>query len=255
MGAMMECVECGRTYNLSVSVTCPECGHDPYAEPEPDDDDEDDGGAAALAMPDGGVFVTRHAATRYDERSPATAVAPETAWRRGSRRGDLEREMGCDEVRFHHHSSTLLLRNGSAVITVLDASEHESFDLPGDELAHGEPRVDGGTSWTDLNARQRDVLLAIAVLDEKPCRRDLARHIENGDFDNTDERTVGNAVAALEDDGLVEPYRPLLNQRRKPLQLTADGERVLGEHVHEVESLGHTLGFQMSVRIGGEVDG
>lgn len=69
-------------------------------------------------------LVTAHAAQRWDERTPAAAVAPETAWRHGQRIRAAERPTGMDECRLHHPTRTLLLRQGLRIVTVLSSAEY-----------------------------------------------------------------------------------------------------------------------------------
>lgn len=67
--------------------------------------------------------VTQHAATRWDQRSPADAVAPETAWTIAQRVAGPERQMGGDECRVHHATRTVLLRCNNCIVTVLTERE------------------------------------------------------------------------------------------------------------------------------------
>lgn len=78
-----------------------------------------DTGSTASTTP----LVTDHADTRWDERTGADSVAPETAWRHGQRIRAAERPTGTDECRLHHPTRTLLLRQGHRIVTVLSATE------------------------------------------------------------------------------------------------------------------------------------
>lgn len=71
----------------------------------------------------GTPIVTGHAAERWDERTPADSVAPEAAWRHGQRIRAAERPTRSDECRLHHPTRTLLLRQGSRIVTVLLSAE------------------------------------------------------------------------------------------------------------------------------------
>lgn len=79
-------------------------------------------GAASPGLP-ATPLVTGHAAERWDERTPADAVAPETAWRHSQRERSVERRFGADECRLHHPTRTLLLRVGNSIVTVLSPAE------------------------------------------------------------------------------------------------------------------------------------
>jgi|GEM_PF-1674436 len=67
--------------------------------------------------------VTEHAANRWDTRTDPASVAPETAWAHAQRVRAAERPTGTDEVRFHAPSGALLLRCGTSIVTVLDATD------------------------------------------------------------------------------------------------------------------------------------
>jgi len=75
---------------------------------------------------DGGVFVSKHAADRWDERTPPDSVAPETAWRCSERRADLTLDTGLDEVRLHRETHVLLGRNGAVIVTALPMDDYIS---------------------------------------------------------------------------------------------------------------------------------
>jgi hypothetical protein len=71
--------------------------------------------------------VSRHAATRWDERTPVDSVAPETAWRDARAEsavdaavnGTIEAYADCDEARYHEPTGTALLRKDAVIVTVL----------------------------------------------------------------------------------------------------------------------------------------
>jgi hypothetical protein len=67
--------------------------------------------------------ITQHAATRWDARTPADSVAPETAWTLGQHVAGPERPTGTDECRVHHATRTVLLRCNNCIVTVLSERE------------------------------------------------------------------------------------------------------------------------------------
>ncbi|QLH81015.1 hypothetical protein [Halosimplex pelagicum] len=79
----------------------------------------------ATAADTGTPPVTEHAADRWDARTDPASVAPETAWRHAQRVRAAERPTGTDEVRFHAPSGALLLRCGTSIVTVLDATDDD----------------------------------------------------------------------------------------------------------------------------------
>ncbi|WP_135302614.1 hypothetical protein [Haloarcula amylovorans] len=62
-------------------------------------------------------FVTAHAADRWDERTAPDSVAPETAWAH-AQRIDAGGPFRSVDVRLHHGSETLLLREHGAITSV-----------------------------------------------------------------------------------------------------------------------------------------
>jgi len=68
-------------------------------------------------------YVTQHAAQRWDERSPASSVAPETAWKTGQRTTGVAKRHGTDECRVHEPTQTVLLRRNYRIVTVLSVRE------------------------------------------------------------------------------------------------------------------------------------
>jgi DNA-binding PadR family transcriptional regulator len=75
---------------------------------------------------DGGVFVSEHAADRWDERTPPDSVAPETAWEHSERRTDLRGPSDFAEVRYHRATGVVLGRCGATIVTVLPPQDTTS---------------------------------------------------------------------------------------------------------------------------------
>lgn len=73
--------------------------------------------------------VTYHAGDRWDQRTDPDSVAPETAWTHGQRITVGSQPIRADEVRLHHSSETLLLRQASMITTVysLDELTNETY--------------------------------------------------------------------------------------------------------------------------------
>jgi hypothetical protein len=119
---LVDCSNCGRTWNLAVSDQCPVCGEDPD-EPRPD------GGTGPAVLADGGVVCSDHLAMRWDERTDPDAVAPETAWEEASRLRDAEILTGADECRYHRDTGTILLRNKHTLVTAMLPYLDERLEL------------------------------------------------------------------------------------------------------------------------------
>lgn len=94
----------------------PDCDPDAFQKPAEAVDDTFD-------LP----VVTEHAAQRWDERTPADSVAPETAWKQAepddvldsSIAAYIETHSECAEARYHSPTGTALLRVGFRIVTVL----------------------------------------------------------------------------------------------------------------------------------------
>jgi len=133
------CSECGRRYDPFVTRHCPVCSTGRGG------DRDDDPPAPGALTTDGGVGLSDHAVFRWDERTPADSVAPETAWAHGQRITDLERVTGADECRYHRPTETVLLRRDRTIVTVLlvhaDPALANALDDAG---AGGQARADGG---------------------------------------------------------------------------------------------------------------
>ena len=61
--------------------------------------------------------VTWHAGDRWDDRTDADSVAPETAWAHGQRI-DAGGPLRNVDVRLHRDSGTLLLRKGGVIVSI-----------------------------------------------------------------------------------------------------------------------------------------
>ena len=70
--------------------------------------------------------VTEHAGDRWDQRTDCGSVAPETAWGHGQRIAVGSQPIRADEVRLHHDSRALLLREGGMIMTVYTLDELSS---------------------------------------------------------------------------------------------------------------------------------
>lgn len=71
-------------------------------------------------VPDGGWYVSEHAAERWDERTAPDSVAPETAWMSSERRTDIEGTHGFDEARLHRPTGVVLGRCRAAIVTCFE---------------------------------------------------------------------------------------------------------------------------------------
>lgn len=78
---------------------------------------------ATGVLPDGSPIaesphITAHAADRWDERTAADAVSPETAWHDATRLPDLASDQH-DELRVHEPQAVVLARRDAAIVTIL----------------------------------------------------------------------------------------------------------------------------------------
>lgn len=80
---------------------------------------------SATATADPSPWVTRHAASRWDDRTPAGSVAPETAWRHAQRVDARPPLQSFDEVRVHQAAGAVLLRRNYHIETVYDLDDLE----------------------------------------------------------------------------------------------------------------------------------
>ncbi|NHN40502.1 hypothetical protein G9C85_02470 [Halorubellus sp. JP-L1] len=82
--------------------------------------------------------VTKHAADRWDQRTPPDSVSPEAAWTEGCEmRLESRTEFrSIDEARYHQPTETVLLRYTSVIRTVLAASGPESTRIVRDAVAN-----------------------------------------------------------------------------------------------------------------------
>lgn len=78
---------------------------------------------------DGDVVCSDHLAMRWDERTPADSVAPETAWEQAVRIRDAELVTGADECRYHEPTGTILLRNDHTLVTAMLPYLDERLEL------------------------------------------------------------------------------------------------------------------------------
>lgn len=88
----------------------------------------------SIDVEDHEIVVSRHAAIRWDQRTSADSVAPETAWceaRPLSVAQLLRRGNDIDEVRYHDPTGTILLRGFATIVTVLDRDDKRSPELWG----------------------------------------------------------------------------------------------------------------------------
>lgn len=120
---LVDCSNCGRTWNLAVDDQCPVC------EEDPDDEGPGGGGPPGVLLADGGVVCSDHLAMRWDERTSADSVAPETAWEQATRIRDAELLTGADECRYHQATGTILLRNNHTLVTAMLPYLDERLEL------------------------------------------------------------------------------------------------------------------------------
>lgn len=66
------------------------------------------------------ICVTDHAAERWHERTESPGIGPIVAWNESERR-DIS-ELSGDEIRYHRATETLLVRKGTALVTVIDVN-------------------------------------------------------------------------------------------------------------------------------------
>lgn len=108
------------------------------------------------------------------------------------------------------------------------------------------PIADGGTEWPDLNAFQRDVLLAIADLgDGCPYGRQIKARLDEEFGDPVVESRLYQALNALDDLGLIEKRHGTIDARTKYYSLTEDAHRLLEAHTQRCASV---VGFDVQRR-------
>lgn len=91
--------------------------------------------------------------------------------------------------------------------------------------------ADGGTTWSDLNAFQRDVLLAIAALDDdQPYGRQIKGRLDEEFGEPVVESRLYQALNALAELGLVRKRHGTTDARTKCYSLTDDACRLLEAH-------------------------
>lgn len=115
-------------------------------------------------------------------------------------------------------------------------------------LADSPPPVfaDGGTNWRDLNAFQRDVLLAIADLGEgQPYGRQIKRRLEEEFGEPVVESRLYQALNGLVDLDLVRKRHGTIDARTKYYSLTEDARRLLEAHTQRCASV---VGFDVQRR-------
>lgn len=71
---------------------------------------------------DGPVYVSKHAADRWDERADADSCSPEAAWHEATRLPDRACGEQADELRVHEQQAVVLVRADDTIVTV-DALE------------------------------------------------------------------------------------------------------------------------------------
>lgn len=76
------------------------------------------------------VVVSDHAADRWDQRTPPTSVAPETAWTEALPVGSTPTKVrNMDEIRYHTPTETLLFRAATRIVTVYERDESQPSEL------------------------------------------------------------------------------------------------------------------------------
>jgi len=114
---------------------------------------------------------------------------------------------------------------------------------PGGASSPTVPISDGGTGWPDLNAFQRDVLLAIAALGEGcPYGRQIKARLDEEFGEPVVESRVYQALNALVDLGLVDKRHGTIDARTKYYSLTEDAHRLLEAHTQRCASV---VGFDV----------
>lgn len=106
--------------------------------------------------------------------------------------------------------------------------------------------ADGGTNWRDLNAFQRDVLLAIADLgDGRPYGRQIKGRLEEEFGEPVVESRLYQALNALADLDLVRKRHGTIDARTKYYSLTEDARNLLESHTQRCASV---VGFDVHRR-------
>lgn len=76
------------------------------------------------------IVVSEHAADRWDQRTPPTSIAPETAWGEALPVGvSSPRYRNLDEIRYHTATETLLFRDATRIVTVYERDESQPSEL------------------------------------------------------------------------------------------------------------------------------